>query len=178
MAYVANDGPPDIDAKHAWVPAAGTSPPVLNDPGAGGPPPLPWVKVTAIDGFRDMPEMVDNRAPRTFGAGEITYPARVLGKTLVYQCEIRAASRESVRGTLSALLRGYYASRSDEGTMTITPYTIPGGVVWTYTARCLAIDADSSFSLARGVWGPYRWGLTISLRMSDPLFYTGGTGYA
>lgn len=178
MAYVATDGPPDIDAKHAWAPLAGTAPPTLNVSGTGGAPPvLPWVKVLAIDGWRDMPETVDNRAGRTFGIGEVPYPARILGKTLVYQCEVRAVSRESVRTALSAVLRGFYASASDEGTMTVTPFTVPGGVVWTYKARTLAVDADSTLTLASGVWGPYRWGLTISLRMADPLFYTGGVGY-
>lgn len=178
MPYVATDGPPDIDATHAWTPLTGVAPPTLNVSGTGGAPPvLPWVKVAAIDGWRDLPETVDNRAPRTYGEGEITAPARILGKTVVYQCEVRANSRESVRGTLSAIIQGYGLSTSDEGTMTVTPFAVPGGVTWTFAARLLAIDADSTFTYARGLWGPYRWGLTISLRMSNPRFYTGGVGY-
>lgn len=178
MAYIATDGPPDIDATHAWAPLAGTAPPTLNVAGTGAAAAvLPWVKVRAIDGWRDLPETVDNRAPRTFGDGEIAYPARLLGKTVVYQLEVQAASRESVRGTLSALVAGFGLSTSDEGTMTVTPFSVPGGPAWTFTARTLAIDADSAFTKLTGVWGPFRWGLTISLRMSDPRFYTGGVGY-
>lgn len=178
MAYVATDGPPDIDAQHAWTPATGSPPPTLNVAGTGGgAPALPWIKVLSIDGWRDLPEMVDNRAPRTLGVGEVPYPARVLGKTVVYQLEVRAASRESVRGTLSACLTGFGA-QTDEGTMTVTPFTVPGGVAWTFTGRVTALDSDSSFTLApAGLWGRYRWGLTVTIRMSDPLFYTGGVGY-
>lgn len=178
MAYVATDGPPDLDATHAWAPLAGTAPPTLNAAGTvATPPALPWVKVLSIDGWRDLPETVDNRAPRTVGEGEVVYPARVLGKTIVYQCEVRAASRESVRGTLSALIAGFGLSISDEGTMTTTPFTVPGGVSWTFKARLLAIDSDSAFTVKSGLWGQYRQGVTISLRMSDPRFYTGGVGY-
>lgn len=178
MAYVATDGPPDVDATHAWAPAAGPAPPTLNVAGTGGSPPvLPWIKVLAIDGWRDMPEVVDNRAPRTFGVGEVAYPARTLGKTVVYQLEVRAVSRESVRGTLSACLTGFGAN-TNEGTMTVTPFTVPGGVAWTFTGRVIALDSDSTFTLApAGLWGRYRWGLTVTIRMSDPHFYTSAVGY-
>ena len=177
MAYVAADGPPDIDATHAWVPATGSAPPTLNVAGTGGNPPvLPWVKVLGIDGWRDAPEIVDNRAARTFGVGEIAYPARMLGRTVVYQLEARAVSRESVRGAVSACMTGFMTNMS-EGTMTVTPFTVPGGVVWTYTGRVIALDADSTFTKAAGVWGPFRWGLTVTIRMSNPLFYTGAVGY-
>lgn len=178
MAYVASDGPPDIDATHAWAPATGTAPPTLNVSGTGGAAPvLPWIKVTSIDGWRDMPEVVDNRAPRTFGVGEVVYPARVLGKTLVYNMEIRAASRESVRGTLSSCLNGFGADTS-EGVMTVTPYAVPGGVAWTFAGRVIALDSDSAFTLApSGLWGRYRWGLTVTIRMSNPHFVTSATEY-
>ena len=177
MAYVATDGPADLDATHAWAPATGSAPPTLNVSGVGGVAPvLPWIKVTSVDGWRDLPETVDNRAARTFGAGEIAYPARVLGKTLVYQLEIRAATRESVRGTLTACLNGF-GTDTNEGTMTVTPFTVPGGVTWTYAGRVTALDSDSAFTYSSGLWGPFRWGLTVTIRMSDPHFYTGGVGY-
>jgi hypothetical protein len=159
MTYVTGDGPPDIDATHAWAPVTGTAPPTLNVAGAGGAAPvLPWIKVRAIDGWRDFPETIDNRAGRTFGVGEIAYPARVLGKTVVYQCEVQAATRESARGTLSLAIAGF-------------------GPAWTYTGRVIALDSDSTFTKLSGVWGPFRWGFTLSIRMSDPRFYTGGVGY-
>jgi hypothetical protein len=176
LTYVAADGPPDIDAVHQWAPATGTAPPALHAPTTDPLPTLPWIKVTAIDGWRDLPEIVDNRAPRTFGVGEVAYPARVLGKTLVYQCEIRAASRETVRNKLSLCLAGF-GTDLNEGVMTVTPYTAPGGVVFTYTARVIALDADSAWTPNLGSYAPYRWGFTLSLRMSDPKFYTSGTGY-
>lgn len=178
MAYVATDGPPDIDATHAWAPATGSAPPTLNVSGTTtSAPTLPWVKVLAIDGWRDLPEQIDNRAPVTFGVGEKAYPARMIGKTLVYQLEVRAASRESVRGTLSACLNGF-GTDSAEGTMTVVPFTVPGGVTWTFTGRVTAVDSDSAFTLApSGLWGRYRWGLTVTIRMSDPRFFTGGVGY-
>lgn len=177
MAYVATDGPPDVDATHTWAPAAGTPPPVLNDQGGGVPNALSWLKLIAIDGWRDLPEMLDNRAPRTFGVGEVPYPSRVLGKTVVYQLQARGVTREEAQGLVSGCLNGFGASMSDEGIMTVTPHATPGGVAWTFAGRVIAIDADSTFTLARGVLAPYRWGLTVSIRMSNPHFYTSAVGY-
>ena len=179
MAYVAADGPPDIDATHAWAPATGTAPPVLNDQarGATGPATLPWVRIASIDGWRDLPEIDDRRAPKTVGDGEIDYPSRTLGKTVVYVCQVRGQTKEQTRGRLSAIIAGYGLSLSAKGTMTVTPYAAVGGPAWTFQARTLAIDSDSAWTYVAGGWGPYRWGFTLSLRMSDPRFYTGGVGY-
>ncbi len=169
--YVVEDGPPDIDATHTWAPLTGTAPPVLNDQGGGAPEAVAWITVRSIDGGRDLPETIDNRAGRTFGIGEIPYPARVLGKTVVYQCEARGPTLESARGQVSRCVAGFGLSISDEGTMTVEP-TAPEGPTWTFMARVIALDADSRPTLLRGVFNPYRWGFTLSLRMSDPRFYT------
>lgn len=177
MTYVAANGPPDIDATHLWTPASGASPPTLNNQGTALPHVMPWIKVRSIDGWGDMPEIVDNRAPRTFGEGEVAYPSRVLGKTLVYNCEVRGLTAEEARGTLRLCLAGFWRSRDDEGVMTVTPYAARGGPVFTFGARVIGMDSDSVWTYRSGAYGPYRWPFTVSLRMSDPLFYTGGTGY-
>lgn len=174
MTYVTTDGPPDFDAKHAWAPAAGGAPPTINDQGTA-----PWTKLKQITGWRASPEADDNREARTNADGEIGYPGRLLGKTIVYEAEIRAATREGMRGLLTAHLNGF-ADRAGLGTMTVTPFTVPGGVVWMYQARVLSFDPDPTFTLAQGVRLPWRWGFALSLRMLDPRFYTpnlAGTAY-
>lgn len=176
MAYTAADGPPDVDATHAWAPAAGTAPPTLNNR-ATDPATLPWIKVDGIQGWRSLPESEDNRAPRTKGDGEITYHGRKLGKTLVYEARVMAKTRETMRTALSGTMRGYALSTDDEGEMTVTPFAAPGGVVWTFSARVIDLQADRSFDYSDKRRAAYQWGFTISLRMSDPLFYTGGVGY-
>lgn len=177
MAYTAAHGPPDIDAIHQWAPATGAAPPALNDQGSTSPATLPWIKVTGIAGWRDLPEIVDNREPRTYGPGEIVYPSEKLGKTIVYTCEARATSRESIRGQITGCLRGFGVDTSDEGTMTVTPYAAPGGVVWTFSARVLAVDPDDSFAYFEKRRAPFRWGFTVAMRMSSPFFTTGGVAY-
>lgn len=177
MAYVAADGPPDLDATHAWAPATGSAPPTINDQGGTDPPTFPWIKIVKpISGWRALPESDDNRAPRTAGPGEITYPGEKLGKTVVYECEIRAKTRQSAMSTMTALLNGY-GDTDGEGTMTVTPYASVGGVVWTYEARVLSLVPDVEFGYSPHRAWQWAWGFQLNLRMSDPLFYTGGTGY-
>lgn len=176
MPYVTLDGPPDIDATHAWVPASGTPPPVINDR-VTDPPTLPWVKLLRIDGWGDLPETVDNFEAVTYGEGEVRYPAVTLGKTVVYVWEARAASRESVRGTVAALRRGFALSLDEPGVMTITPYAAPGGVVWTLRGRVTQLTRDPVFTYRPTLRAPFRWGGTLSIHMFDPRFYQGATGY-
>lgn len=137
---------------------------------------LPWIKVTGIAGWRDLPESVDNREPKTYGPGEIVYPSEKLGKTVVYSCEARATTREEIRAQITGCLRGFGGTLT-EGTMTVTPYAAPGGVVWTFMARVLIVDPEDTFSYFERRRAPYRWGFTVALRMSDPFFTTGGVKY-
>lgn len=174
MAYTAAHGPPDIDATHTWAPVTGDAPPVINDRGAD-PPLLPWIKLLRIEGWSDAAELEDRRASRTYGRGEVAYPPDEIGRTVIYVCEIRATTREEVRSLVTASRRGFADDR--DGTMTVAPYPVPGGVTWTLAARCLQFDADDTFSYYRKRRAPYRWGMAISLRMADPLYYSDGTGY-
>lgn len=178
MTYVAADGPPDVDAKHAWAPATGSAPPVIND-WAADPVTLPWIELKQITGWRSAPEADDNRDPATQGDGEIGYPGRLLGKTVVYETEIQATSREDVRRKVTDLVNGF-GDRSGLGTMTVTPWSYPGGVVWQYQARVLSLDFDPAFTYSHWLRGPWRTGAVLSLRMLDPRFYTpnlAGTAY-
>lgn len=177
MAYVANDGPPSLDATHEWAPATGSAPAAINT--KTDPPTFPWIKLKQITGWRAAPEADDNREPRTIGSGEITYPGRLLGRTIVYECEIRARTRESVQLTITSILNGYL-DRSGLGTMTVTPFPSPGGVVWQYQARVLSLDADPAWDYNPGRAWPYVWGFALSLRMPSPFFFTpalGGAAY-
>lgn len=176
MPYTAADGPPDIDATHSWAPATGAAPPVINDRGAD-PPTLPWIKLLRIDGWGDFPEVSDNSEPVTYGEGEHAYPNVLLGKTVVYVWEVRARTRISCRSVKEALRQGYAGSMSDAGTMTITPYADPGGVVWTMQGRVQQCLPDPTFSFFERRRAPYRWGGTLSIRMHNPRFYQGATGY-
>lgn len=178
MTYVAADGPPDVDAKHAWAPASGSTPPVINN-WTADPLTYPFVLLENIAGWRSSPEADDNREPRSVGDGEIAYPGALLGKTLVYEMELRAATRESLRATVTGLLNGF-GDRSGLGTMTVTPFTSIGGVVWQYKARVLSFDPDDLWTYNPVVPGPWRTGATLTLRMTDPRFYTpnlAGTAY-
>lgn len=170
MTYVATDGPPSLDATHAWAPATGSAPPTLNSRGSD-PPTLPWIKVRQIANWRGAPEADDFREARSAIDGEIGYPGRLLGKTVVYECEIRAATRETVQGRLTAVLNGF-GDRFGLGTMLVTPFASPGGVAWEFQARVLLVDPDPAWTYLPGAAGPYRWGFALSLRMLNPRFYT------
>lgn len=177
MPYTVASGPPDVDATHAWDPAgAAAAPPVMNDQGGVWPPVLPRIKVKPITGWRALAESEDNRAARTKGHGEVPYPSRKLGKTLVYECEIRAATIISVRDTMNAVTVGF-ENKDAEGVMTVTPWAYIGGPTWTFSARVIDMTPDPSFSYFERRLAPFRWGFSLSLRMSDPLFYTAGVGH-
>ncbi len=177
MTYVVADGPPDIAATHTWAPAAGTAPPVLNDQGPGAPDEEAWIALLGIDGWRDMPETLPSSDGRSAGEGEIPYPARMLGKTVVYKLQARAPTLEAADGLISRCLAGFGLSYSVEGEMTVVPFAVIGGPTWTFAARLLLLTPEGRPTLLRGVYNPYRRGFTLSLRMSDPWFYTGGDGY-
>lgn len=168
MAYTSAHGPPDLDAKHLWTPATGSTV-TLNDVGTS------WIKVDSIQGWRSLPEADDNREAKTVGHGEVVYESRYLGKTLVYEGRVMARDREAMRAKLHALVTALGASK-DEGVMTVTPFTVPGGVVWTYSARVIDLTPNQTF-VQRSAAYSLQWGFTFSLRMSDPHFYTGATAY-
>lgn len=178
MAYTAAHGPPAKDATHDWTPPAASAPPTLGDTHLQ-PMVLPQIEILGINGWRDLPEMVDNRAPKTVGVGEVVYPPRFVGKPLVYECEMQAgpdditgAARESLLAMQMALVVGF-GDRDTEGVMTVTPWPAPGGVPWTYSALVTDLKFDPSWKLDAEDVIAYRWGFTLSLRMSDPHFYTG-----
>lgn len=179
--YAVEHGVPDIDATHTWAPAVGDAPPVVNDRG-GDPPELPWVKLLGIDGWSDLPELLVFDEPRTYGEGEVPYPTRLLAKSVVYVLEVRAASRHDVREVKTALVRGFGGRTGDDeavaaGTMTVTPYTWPGGIVWTFDGSVQQITIDRNFTFIPNVRAPYRWGLSVSIKMHNPRFYTDGDGH-
>lgn len=178
MTYVASDGPPSVDAKHEWDPATGTAPPALNA-WTADPITFPFIKVEQIQGWRSAPEADDNREPRSYGPGEIAIPGELLGKTIVYELEVQANTRETCLGTVTSLLNGF-GDRSGLGTMTVTPFASIGGVVWMYQARVLDFDADPLWTHNPAQTGAWRWAVRLHLRMLDPYFYTpnlAGTGY-
>lgn len=176
MAYTAAHGLPDVDATHAWTPFTGTAPPVLNQQ-LTDPATLPWIKLLGLNGVGSA-DAEDNRAPKTFGAGEIPYPGDKLGVTYVYELEVRAAERHDVRALKTGVVRGFSDNMTDEGLMTVTPYTWPGGAVWTFYARCTAVTPDKTFAHYPRRRAPFRWGITVTLRLSDPFVYTGGVPYS
>lgn len=169
MAYTAADGPPALDAVHVWTPASGSAV-TLNNKASS-----PWIKIDNIQGWRSLPDADDNREPLTVGHGEITYDSRYLGKTLVYEGRAMATFRESMHGRINALVQALGASK-DEGTMSVTPYTVPGGVAWQYTARVIDFTPNSTWTYGNRYYA-YQWGFQFSLRMSDPYFYQAGTPY-
>jgi hypothetical protein len=174
MAYVVADGPPGIDAVHSWAPASGTGA-SLNfwDVTA---PAWPRVRIEQITGWRSLPESDDNREARTLQGGEIVYPSLLLGKTIVYEAEVRALDWVTLNGVQNTMVQAF-GNMSDEGTMTVTPFSWIGGPVWTYTARCTALDFEPKPTLERNAVEPLRWPFAVTLRMSDPHFYTGGVAY-
>lgn len=174
MPYTAAHGPPAKDATHQWTPATGTPPPVLNNTNTDTAV-YPRSAIDNITNWRGLPELVDNRDARTSGAGEVVYPPRTLGKTIVYECRLQGQDRLDFIEAQNGIVQGF-ADR-DEGVMTVTPWPAPGGVVWTYTARVLDLQFDPAWRLDGESEITYEWGFTITLRISDGLFYTGGTGY-
>lgn len=169
MAYSATTGPPSLDATHAWTPAVGTG--VTLNARITDPATFPWIKVDRITGWRSLPEAEDNRVPRTYGTGEIVYPSRLLGKTITYEGRVLAKSREDVHTPLHTMLQAFGASMDAEGLMTVTPYTAPGGVVWTYHARVLSLTPDQAWQWFPRRVAQYQWGWQLNMRLSDPFFY-------
>jgi hypothetical protein len=177
MAYSVLHGPPMKDATHEWVPATGTPPPVFNDINTDPEPIIyPAVALDNVANWRGLPELVDNRDPRTFGIGEVAYPSRQIGKTLVYECRLQGDDREDFILAQNEIVQGF-PDQDGEGTMTVTPWTVPGGVVWTFSARVLDLQWDEAWKLDGEREVTYEWGFTLTLRMSDPRFWTGGVGY-
>jgi hypothetical protein len=184
MAYTSVSGPPDVDASHAWAPATGLAPPVIND-WTSDPPGLPYFALEEITGWRSGPDADDNREPRTLLPGEIAYPGMLQGRTLVYEGTVAAATREALGLVVTGLLNGY-ADRSGLGTMTVTPFSSVGGVVWQYQARVLDLafealtytDASVHRDLLPviGAAGAWRRPCMLTLRMLDPYFYTPALG--
>jgi len=175
MTYTVAHGPPDIEAIHQWNNGS-PLPPAINNQGNTYPPTLPYVRLDGITGWRSLPESDDFRAPRTNADGEVTYPGRLLGKTVVYEGRVMARDMESLRSTMAGLTRGF-GNMSTNGTMTVTPYAWIGGPVWTFTARVLSFDADRDFEWNRALYVPFRHSFQLNLRMADPRFYSGGIGY-
>lgn len=178
MPWVTANGPPPPHVlTHMWTPGSGPSPPVLGDKGDVSPAELPYVKVLSVKGWRSSPEIEDNRDPRTAGEGEFPYPIRVLGKPLVYKCEVWAENIWDVTTLINQCALGFTTNQSDEGVMTLEPYSGYGGTVWTFGARVIDFDPDEEHNHSWHRVGKFRWGFLLSLRMSNRLFYTGGVGY-
>lgn len=177
MSYTVDDGPPDLTAVHGWSPATGGAPPAINQQGGTNPPTMPWVRLLGITGWRSLPENEDLRDARTFGDGEIPYPSRKLGKTLVYELRVEARTVQSVQRCMTAVQRGF-GDMNGEGQMTITPYgSFGGGVTWTYRARVMDFEPGSVWAFWPQRYEHFTWEAALTLRMSDPYFYSGGVGY-
>jgi len=188
------DGPPEPTvAFHQWAPPDGlNAPPIINDAGGVGPggtpmdvtwpPTLPWIRLHGVTGWRAAPEGEDNREGKTYpwyfdtpagGPGEIAYSSRILGKTLVYEATVEAASLQDCSNVLNSVLNGYAATRY-EGVMTVTPHpNFGGGIAWTFPGRVLDLTPERSFRFEpRDKEGAtFQWDFSLSIRMSDPRFY-------
>lgn len=174
--YTTAHGVPELDATHQWAPSTAAAPMVMNDVGYE-PRALPQIELDAIPGLRDSAELVDNRAGRTAGPGEIGYPPQVLGKTVVYEGRIVTQDRLELLEIQTEMTRGYV--EGDDGVMTVTPWPPFGGpepVIWTYSARVLTLVFDKAWTLLNDGF-TYEWGFVLTLRMPRALFYTGGVGY-
>jgi hypothetical protein len=165
--------PPYLAAVHQWTTAAGDAAARFNDQ-VTSPPTLPWTRVRQITGWRALPESDDNRQPRTYGDGEIVYPGRKLGKTLVYECTVEARTMQTVEDTMGAIVQGF-GDMSGEGRMDVIPYS--GAATWTYHARVIDLQVEPVWDWNENRRTVFEWGFTLSLRMSDPHFYLAGTPY-
>jgi hypothetical protein len=137
---------------------------------------MPWVRLLSITGWRALPESEDLREPRTYGDGEIVYPSRKLGKTIVYEMQIEARTIQSMQSHMTQLQRGF-GDMNGEGTMTVTPYASYGGQVWTFTGRAISFDPEATWEYNPDRLAQLTWGAALSLRMSDPHFYADGVPY-
>lgn len=175
MPYTIADGPPDIDGTHAWAPAVGSAPPTLNDWNVLAPT-WPRVRIEQITGWRSLPDADDNRDPRTTTHGEFPWPGMMLGKTIVYEGAVRALSWLTLKAPVNSMVLGF-GERSQEGVMTVTPFSWIGGTVWTYSARVISLDFDPKPDYLPNAPEVLSWGFALTLRMSDPYFYADGDPY-
>jgi hypothetical protein len=178
-AYDVTYGPPDLDATHLWTPASGPTVTLGYEmPLTSGRlvPPSSRIRIEQITGWRALPEAEDNRQPRTFGDGEITYPGKLLGKTLVYEGHALSVDWAGLKPLAQSMMLAF-ANMSDEGVMTVTPFEFIGGVVWTYSARVTGLTFDPKPEYLGTVHDALQWGFQLTLRMSDPHFYNDGDPY-
>lgn len=171
MPFTIADGPPGIDATHAWAPGSGSAPPVLNAWDIMAPT-WPRIRIEQITGWRSLPDADDNRSPRTSDHGEFIWPGKMLGKTVVYEGEVRTLDWQTLRLPVNQMLQGY-SERSLPGVMTVTPFAWIGGPVWTYNARVVSLDFDPKPEYIPGMTEALRWGFSLTMRMHDPYFYSG-----
>jgi hypothetical protein len=177
VSYTVGDGPPDLTAIHGWAPATGDPPPEINQQGGTNPPTMPWVRLLGITGWRSLPENEDLREARTFGDGEIVYPSRLLGKTIVYELRMVAQTVQDVQRTMTGVQRGF-GDMNAEGVMTVAPLaSFGGGVVWTYRARVMDFEPTPLWEFWPHRYEQFTWEAALTLRMSDPYFYVDGVGY-
>jgi hypothetical protein len=177
MPYTTAEGPPDMNAIHAFTAPSAPHPPQLNQQ-TTWPPTFPWARVMQITGWRALPESEDNRQPRTFTEGEIVYPSLKLGKTLAYECRVEALTIQSLQQFMNALVQGFGHDMSNEGIMTVVPYSgFGGGQEWTFSARVLSMEPDPAWQWDVGWKAPFRWPFLLTMRMSDPHFYASGVPF-
>jgi len=78
---------------------------------------------------------------------------------------------------MNNLLKGF-GNMSAEGVMTVSPLgSFGGGAVWTYRARVISLDPESTWNFFPQRYEHFTWGASLSLRMSDPHFYHDGVAY-
>lgn len=176
MPYSTTNAPPWIDATLTYTPPTADAPPALNDVNRE-PRVLPQIRIQGIAGWYDLPDFIDNREGRTYGSGEVAYPGREIGKTLVPECRIESDDRLEFTQIIADLAHGF-GDRSGEGVWTITPWAPFADedtpVIWTFSTLVTGLVFDKAPVLVdNGV--TYSWGFVLTLRMSDPRFYVAGT---
>ncbi len=136
---------PGIEAIHRWTPPGESEPAVAlgERTDAEGKPIWPWFKIRAIPGLRSQGEPEDNADPKVGGLGLNPRRGERRGRTIVYECTIKARSLLELREAEDAL-QAAFADISQVGRMDCSWHPLNSEFEDAppvfYEAKCLACD--------------------------------------
>jgi hypothetical protein len=162
---------PGIEGIHRWTPPGESEPAVAlgERTDAEGNPIWPWFKIRAIPGLRSQGEPEDNADPKVGGLGLTPRRGERRGRTIAYECTIKARSLRELReaeDTLQAAFADISSlGRMDCGWHALNKEFEDAPPVF-YEAKCLTCDIPDQ----QEVKGWDRL-FVIGFRLYDPRYF-------
>jgi hypothetical protein len=130
------------------------------------------VKLDQIGNFRSLPESDDNRDSPAGRIGERAWPSLQRGKTMTYEGWVQSPTLQALRAYQTQLTR-FLGDKNNEGRMVIRPHGDYGSMVTRFDARVIDLEIPEEQTVGpRHPMKPWQRPFTLTLRMSDPRFYS------